>query len=247
MASDDVPRDLAEVHERFTPLLIAAAGDLAEEGLNVSPADALELVHDFYVVALERALTGYRPYLSKFSTYLYWAFRIFARRRIAREARLKDVLVPLEEGMEQPAAESSLPDAEEDPAEVIDRRLTWALARLPQQCRSVLEARVVHRENERDIAERLGWTRHEVRQRLAEAFGRVAVLMDHGETIREDLRPFALRLWRDEIPLMRVAKEMGLTRRAAQKRYRKLVRSLVAAARALEDVPTAREMRRKEA
>src|SRR5579862_4195018 len=123
MPSDDVPRNLAEVHERFTPLLITAAGDLAEEGLNVAPGDALELVHDFYVVALEGVLTGYRPYLSKFSTYLYWAFRIFARRRIAREARLRDVLVPLEEGMEQLAVQSSAPDAEDDPAEALDRRV----------------------------------------------------------------------------------------------------------------------------
>ena len=189
MSSDAVPRDSAEVHERFTALLLTAARDLAEEGIYVEFEEALELIQAFHADALKRALERYRPYRSKFSTYLYWAFRRFAQRRITREARLNDMLVPLEEGMAQPAPGWSAPDAEEDPAETIDRRLTCALERLPQECRSVLDARLVHRENERDIAERLGLTRHAVRQLLAEAFGRVVVLMDHAETIREDLRP----------------------------------------------------------
>ena len=69
-------------------------------------------------------------------------------------------------------------------------------------------------------------SRYFVRQRLAEALGRVAIAMDHTETIRADLRPFAIRLWRDEVPLMRVAAELGLSRRGAWKKFRELIGTL---------------------
>jgi RNA polymerase sigma factor (sigma-70 family) len=241
MPSDDVPRDLAEVDERLTPMFVSVVTNLAAKGMTVEGVDPLDLVYDFYVKALPRVLARYDPSKARITTYLYGAFRLFAARRIAREKGRKEVLVPLEKVTEHVAAAAAVPGAETDRVEALDQRLTAALARLPPEFRNVLDARLVRRENERDIAERLGLTRHAVRQQLAEAFGRVAVAMDHVETICPDLRPFALRLWRDEIPLMRVAKEMRLTRRAAQKLYRKLVRSLIAAARALEDVPSVHE------
>jgi hypothetical protein len=111
-------------------------------------------------------------------------------------------------------------------------RLAQVLERLPPGLCHILRSRLAG-ERERSIAKRLGVSRHTIRQSLAEALGRLAIAMDHAETIRADLRPFALRLWRDEVPLMKVAKELKLSRDEAYIRYRELVRTQRGAVAAL--------------
>ena len=39
---NDRPRDLAEVYERYTPMLVSALGELAKKGLDVDPAQCLD-------------------------------------------------------------------------------------------------------------------------------------------------------------------------------------------------------------
>ena len=244
MTSDDVPGDLAELYDRYRPLLLSGVAALADMGMDVNPADGLDLVHAFFADALPRVLKRYDPSRGKFSTYLYGSFLRFVRWGIAREAKWKPVVVPLEEAMREPAPEEAPEEDQVDviaAEEAIQRRLACALQRLPPTFQTVLEARLVERESERDIAKRMDLTRHAARQLVAEALGRAAVVMDQLEIIPVSLRPFALRLWRDEIPLMRVAKEFKLTRREGMKCHRRLVRKLISAATKLKNVPSVKE------
>jgi len=233
---NETPPGLAQAYERYKPLLIAAIGAMARKGTRIPLADGIELVDDFFIEALDGLLVRYDPSQSRFSCYLYRAFRRFARRRMDPIVRRNELLVPVEEAEEEPAVDPADTARIEDDAQ----RLDEALERLPPPLRKVLEARLDGCPSERDIAQLLGLTRHVVRQRLAEAVGRLIVAMEQDERIDAGLRPFAVRLWRDGITLMQVAKEMMLSRQEAWRRYRKLLRSLATASAALVDVSPSR-------
>lgn len=220
-------QDLERVYEEYTPLLLAAVGSLARKGYDVHPAEGLELVHDFYLEALPGLRERYDPAKGKFSTYLYGAFLRFARPRLLRNMRWKRMFVPFEDAVEHVAAD------EPGPSEALVAAAAKALSALPANLRTVVDGRLRRGESEREAARRLGVTRYEVRQRLAEALGRVAIALGQDEAIREDVRPLAVRLWRDEVPLMSVAIELGLSRQDARRHLHDLIRSLHAAAASL--------------
>jgi RNA polymerase sigma factor (sigma-70 family) len=227
LSRDDVPRDLAQIYVDYTPLLLSGVATLARKGLDINPGEGLEVIHDFYLEALPGLLERYDASRARFSTYLYGAFLRFARPRIIRSIRWKRLLVPLDDAIEHAAA------LDEAPSEGAHDAVAAAIEGLPRALRDVLDARLTRHQSERDIAKTLGVSRYVVRQRLAEALGRVAVAIGHSETIRDDLRPLAMRLWRDEVPLMTVAKELGLSRREAWQRFRELIRTLSSAAAAI--------------
>jgi biotin operon repressor len=112
---------------------------------------------------------------------------------------------------------------------------------MPPDLREILQARLADCESEREIAASLGVSRRFVRDRLGEALGRLAIAMDRDDMIRADLRPLAVRLWRDEVPLAQVAVELNLSRREVWKRFKELVRAMGAAAAALEHALSPRE------
>jgi len=217
---------MTQALERCTPLLIAAVGAMARDGLDVMPGDALDLVHEFYADAMEGFLARHDPSLGTFTTYVFGGFRRFAYRRIGRRARARRLLVPLDDVLDEAMKCPAREEAETARIEADAQRFADALARLPLRFRQILEARLGGCETERDLAGRLKLSRHAVHDRLAEAFGRLAVALNHDETIRADLRPFAVRVWRDMIPLNQLAKELNLSRREMRKRYREMVRSL---------------------
>lgn len=251
MIRNDAPRHLAQAYERYQPLLLSAVKAMRRKGVHISPASALDLVHDFYLDKLDDVLGTYKPSRGKFAPYLYGAFVRFAYKRIADDERWKRILAPLDEVLKEPAVDpvegeddggDERPD-EPDTSPSEQARLAGALERLPPAFRKILEARLAGCASERELARRLRLSRHAVRRRLGEAIGRAAVAVGHDKAISGDLRSFASRLWRDEIPLMQVAKEFKLSRHQAWQRYRELVRSLAAAAAAtLEDVPALRKV-----
>src|ERR1051326_8031872 len=105
LPGNDVPRDLAEVHERYAPMLLSAVRALVKKGLDVKSDEYLDLVHDFYIEELPGALDRYDSGRGKFSTYLYRAFVYFACRRATRTTRQNELLVPLDEGRDEAVPE----------------------------------------------------------------------------------------------------------------------------------------------
>src|SRR5437763_6917292 len=231
---------------------MSAVRAMTRKRVPISPCEAVDLMHDFYVDKLDAVLGTYKPSRGKFAPYLYGAFVRFAYKRIARDGRWKQILAPMDEVLKEPFVEpvetceddggdDNAPHHREAPPWE-QPRLAGALDRLPAPFRKILEARLAGCASERELAKRLRLSRHAVRRRLGEAIGRAAVVVGDGKAISGDLRLFAFRLWRDEIPLMQVAKEFRLTRHEAWERYRALVRSLTAVAAAtLEDVPALRK------
>jgi len=221
LAGNEVPRNLQEVHDRYTPMLVSVALALAEKGLPLNSDEALDLVHDFYIEALPGTLERYDPSRGGFGTYLHRAFAYFAFPRLLQNKRWNEMAAPLDE-----AKKVAAPDEQpyEPPPE--RQQAAEALRHLPPELRSILYARLVRGETDRCIATRLNVSRHAVRRTLAEAMGRAAIAIGDLEKIRADLRPFALRLWRDQVPLMTVAQELNLSRDEAWTRYRELIRAL---------------------
>lgn len=218
----DAPRSLEEVYESCTPLLLSAIGRLLRSGYRLDPALGLDLVHDFYVEALPGLFDRYDPAQGRFTTYLYAAFLRFARPRIIRAMRWEGMLGDLDGYAAVPAAPVEFPDRLADATE-------RAFAALPRESRAVLKARIVDGASEREAAKRLKLSRYFVRQHTAEGLGRLAVALGEDARIPEDVRPLALRLWRDEQTLMEAAGDLGWSRPEALTRYHQLLKRVGAA------------------
>jgi RNA polymerase sigma factor (sigma-70 family) len=221
-------QELERVYEEYTPLLLSAVASLAKRGYDMHPAEGLELIHDFYIEALPGLLNRYDEKKARFSTYLYAAFLRFARPRLLRNVRWTRMFVPFEDAIAHPTEAA---DAARN--EALLGSVARAMSSLPHELRIVVEGRATRNESERELARRLGVSRYVVRQRMAEALGRIAIAIGEDDMIPEDLRPLAIRLWRDGDSLMAVAAELGLTRQEAREHLKQLVNSLSAAAGSL--------------
>lgn len=213
----DRPGSLEEVYESCTPLLLSAIGRLIRRGYRLDPSMGLDYVHDFYLEELPGLFKRYDPDLGRFSTYLYAAFLQYARPRIVRSMRWEGMLADLDH---YPAA--SRPEELEFSDRLTESAAT-AFAALPKAPRNVLKARIVDGLSERETARRLGLSRYFVRQHTAEALGRLAIAIGEDARIPEDVRPLAVRLWRDERTLMEAASEMGWSRPQALARFHELL------------------------
>jgi len=223
-------QQLDRVYEEYTPMLLSAVASLVRRGYDMHPAEGLELIHDFYLEALPGLVERYDEKQAKFSTYLYAAFLRFARPRLLRSMRWKRMFVSFDDAIAHPSAPENATHNE-----VLVDAVSKAVAALPQDLRAVIDGRANRGESERQLARRLGVSRYVVRQRMAEALGRIAILIGEDEMIPEDLRPLAVRLWRDGQSLMSVAAEVGLSRQEAREHLHQLVQSLAAAAGSLKD------------
>lgn len=211
------PATLEEVYESCTPLLLSGLSRLARQGYRADPATALDLIHDFYLEALPGLFDRFDIRRGRFSTYLYGAFLHFARPRIVRQMRWQAMLADLDE------YRGALPRAAPEFSDAAADAAADALARLPKPLHKVVVARIVDGLSERDTAKQLKLSRYFVRQHLTEALGRIAVALGEDRRIPEDLRPMALKLWRDERSLMEIARELGLSRAEARRRYHELL------------------------
>jgi RNA polymerase sigma factor (sigma-70 family) len=226
-------RNLEEFYQSWTPLLLSALGRLRRSGYPLDLAEGMDLVHDFYVEAVPGLLARYEPERAQFSTYLYGAFLHFARPRIVRELRWKGMLTDLDELPPEwmPISEPALvdPNVSSDSDELIDT-IGRQFASLPSSLRAVVTVRILDGLSEREAARRLKLSRYSVRQRTAEALGRLAVGIGEDHRIGSEFRPLALRVWRDGKSLMRAAGELGLSRAKARANYRRLLDSVMTAA-----------------
>lgn len=218
------PSSLEEVYTSCTPLLLSAIAKLSGQGYHVDPATALDLVHDFYLEALPGLFERFDDSRGRFSTYLYGAFLHFARPRIVRNMRWEGMLGDLETHRLR-----SQPDEAPEFSDATTEAMAAAFAALPRPLQAVLKARVVGGLSERDTARQLKLSRYFVRLRTAEALGRLAVAIGRDERIPADVRPLALRLWRDEDTLMQAASNLGLSRQEIRSRYQELLNRLSAA------------------
>jgi DNA-directed RNA polymerase specialized sigma24 family protein len=213
---------MEEVYESCTPLLLSAMSRLIRSGYRIDPSLGLDLIHDFYLEALPGLFTRYESGRGRFSTYLYGAFLRFARPRIIRNMRWSGVVADLDR-YPAPAAADDVGFSSGD----ISISVT-ALAQMPAIPRAVLKARIVDGLSERETARHLELSRYLVRQHTAEGLGRLAIALGQDERIPDDVRPLAIRLWRDEQTLMQAARDLGWTRPQALNAYHSLLNRLAA-------------------
>jgi RNA polymerase sigma factor (sigma-70 family) len=158
--------ELAKAYREYLPLLLGALARLARSGYVVRPSDALEFVHDFFLEAWGGLQERYRPELGSFRTYVWGAFVRFARPRIVREGRWRDMLCPVEEvsGKIEALCDHSGTDRAVD---LLDLRS--GLDRLPAEYRTLLARWVESDLSEREAAKRCGISRYSLRMGCAEA------------------------------------------------------------------------------
>lgn len=176
-------------------LLASALARLAKSGYVVPPDEGLDLIHDFFVEAWDGLIRRFDADKASFETYMYGAFVRFARPRIVRLNRLRA-------GLSEPHALAALDLADstfEERALNVDLlTVRRALARLPLAQRSLLATYVSdERPSERLLSQHLGISRYDLRLKLADALGSLAIEM--GEFGGMDARGEAVAqaLWRD--------------------------------------------------
>ena len=150
-----------EEYERLRPRLLAILGQLRWSGYPIDMSMALDLVHDFFVEVWPGLRSRFDANRGAWDSYVAGAFVRFARRRIAVDSRwramLRDVV---------PTELSAGPDLDLD-------RLRGALESLPAGDRRLLLDRF-EGETERGLAQKRGWSRYAVRERLVRALAQVA-------------------------------------------------------------------------
>jgi RNA polymerase sigma factor (sigma-70 family) len=191
--------------------------------------EGMDLVHDFVLERLPRALASYNPQVGPIEPWLFAVFRRYLNRCLREEAAARRGWLSLEPW------EDSIP-AKADTAEVLSParldRVREALRKLPDELRSVLLAyfgRGPGSGNERALSRMLHLSRYTVRQRLLTAMNDLAAQLE-GEDFfsQEELRAcrdcLVERKGRDDI-----AAELGKTREEVESLVRNVLTTLGAA------------------
>ena len=71
-----------QAYSQLMPLFFGALGRLARQGFVVSPADGMDLIHDFFAEAWGGLVAHYDPNKGSFEGYAYVGFVQFSRPRI---------------------------------------------------------------------------------------------------------------------------------------------------------------------
>jgi DNA-directed RNA polymerase specialized sigma24 family protein len=195
-------------YKDLRPVMFGALGKLARQGFVVAPADAVDLIHDFFVERWDNLVNNYDPQKGRFEVYSYVSFVHFARPRILRLQRLQNCLQP--EDIEMLTANY---DAERNLAAEQDTRIVrHAISRLAQGEREVLTNYIyAEAPSERMLAAKFKVSRYRLRETLIEALGRVLVLLDKPERMPERDWRVALALWRDRRTITEAASYLGMT------------------------------------
>lgn len=202
--------------------LFGALARLSRQGFIIRPADASDLVHDFFVEVWPAVARGYDPNRGKLEAYACRAFTNFARPRIVRLREWQSRLVETAELARLAAAQDQLSESARDIAAAAD-----ALAKLPPLHREILQAYLVSDlHSERALADVFGLSRYRFRETLVEALGRCAVLLGEPGRISQDDWKVARALWKDGRTAAEAALFLGRTVeqvRQARQRIRKLL------------------------
>jgi RNA polymerase sigma factor (sigma-70 family) len=211
--------DIDQSYRELRPLFFLALGRLARQGFVTSPADGLDLIHDFFADEWEKLSRTYKPSRGNYRAYAYQSFVQFVRPRIVRIQRFQNYKLrpdEVESALTEPAATSS------DPEMSYDQQLVKArIDELPQLQRKVLTDYVYSDKSERALAQVYSLTRHRLRELLVDALGRILVRLDRPKEISLVDWQVALALWRDARSISQTARYLHLTAhqvRSAHKR-----------------------------
>lgn len=229
-----VPSSLESAFLQLKPLLIGALGRLTKQGFAVSPADGLDLVHDFLTEEIGKLRKHYEPRKGTFDAYTYKAFIQFARPRIMRLQRLQDSLVTVEELEHIPAPNES---SEMEFAPDYQQPVKEAMEALSPQENSLLKS-YIHAQvpSERLLAQGLGIPRYRVREGLVEALGKVVVHLNRPPNISERDWKVARGLWRERRTANEVACHLGLTNHQVRLSQNRVSKFLETALRNMQPV-----------
>jgi len=195
-----------QAYSQLMPLFFGALGRLARQGFVVSPADGMDLIHDFFAEAWGGLVAHYDPNKGSFEGYAYVGFVQFSRPRIVRLQRWQLSLVDSDE-FDAFATSGSEVISDLDEAKVRD-----AIAALPPNEQEILQ-RYLYSDStsKRLVAREFQLTRYRLREILVDALGRVAVSLDQPPGVSLQDWDVACALWRDRRTFEETAAVLSLT------------------------------------
>ena len=202
---------LAQAYAELRPLLFDALARLARQGFAVSPADAMDFMHDFFLEAWTKITTNYDPAKGRFESYVYGAFVQYARPRIARLQRLQRDLV-------DPAELREMGRIDQAPGEAsltlgVDQGvLRQALQQLSAaECQMLLTYFGSSDLSERRLARDLRIGRYKLREQLLTAVGKVMLHLNEQAKFSELDWKIARSLWLDQRSVGETAGYLGIS------------------------------------
>jgi RNA polymerase sigma factor (sigma-70 family) len=202
---------LEQAYAELRPLLFDALARLARQGFAVSPADAMDFMHDFFLEAWTKITTNYDPNKGRFESYVYAAFVQFARPRIARLQRVqRDLVDPAElrdmVRIDQASAEAELTSGLDQGV------LRRVLQELAAEEREMLLAYFGSSDlSERRVARHLRIGRYKLREQLLTALGKVTLQLNQQAKFSELDWKIARSLWLDQRSVGETAGYLGIT------------------------------------
>jgi RNA polymerase sigma factor (sigma-70 family) len=199
--------NMETAYSHLRPLFLRALAQLARQGLAVSPADGMDLIHDFFAERWNHVARNYRAEKGTLRQYAYSSFVYFARPQILRLRRMQGNLVDMDQLDRFAAGDTSEAATDHD-----QRVLLNAISQLPEFQKSILRGYIyADAPSERTLAKDFGLTRYRLHEALVEALGRVVVLLDRPEGMPERDWHVARALWRDLRTLGEAAGYLGMT------------------------------------
>lgn len=232
--TQDHAPSLKEAYERFQPLFLHALSRVSQQGFNVAPSDALDVIHSFLIDSWPSVEEHFDPNKGKIETYVYRSFQRYARRFAAQHHRERNQFV------DRDTLESLSDSAfSETVSEDIDlQRMEQSMSDLPECEREVLST-YLNTLSERQTAKVLDSTRYHVHQRLVRALARLAIDLDSPQ--REPLSPgwqITRCVLGHGLTLHQAAKEAGISESEARSQYQDTLRSLLARVRSMVTMHT---------
>lgn len=222
-------------HER---LLLGVLSSLAKRGYFVPPDDARDVLHDFYIDVWRGLTERFDPAVASFRTYVANSFYRYARRRFTEMDRKRQRLAELYY-FGQPEWPTMTPTPAEA-AEYTQQQeiLEETLQQLPDRELQILKEYLKDENaSERRIAEKLSLSRYAVRDTLASAIGRVAIL-SKGIAPNSTDAEIALQLWREGRSAKQTAEHLQLPTAHVQASKLRFARQLLASVRSSDALVT---------
>ncbi len=215
---------LRDAYTKFAPIFYSALGRLARGGFPVPPADAPDLIHDFFLQAWPGIEKRYRPERGALEVYVYGAFVQFARPRIVRLVRVQSHVSDrvLLEGL---ACKAPEPEGEID-LKALSPMLEEGIQALSVELRECLVLYCFEGRSERDLARERKVSRYSLRERLIEALGRVVVRFPSPKSFGSTEWAVARAVWYEERTIKGASLVLGITQHQASQAYKNCVRAL---------------------
>lgn len=220
------PLELA--YAELRPLLFDALARLARQGFAVSPSDAMDFIHDFFLEAWTKIATNYDPDKGRFEPYVYAAFVQFARPRIARLQRMQRDLVDPAELREMVRGDEA--SGEADLTSGLDQEVVQrVLQGLDLEERELLLAYFGSSDfSERRLARHLQIGRYKLREQLLTALGKVALQLNQQANFSELDWKIGRSLWLDQRSVGETAGYLGITEAQVQNGHHRNLKMLAA-------------------